>query len=190
MAFFGNRRQNEQDSPEQDESTARQMTPQQPIGFETVLGASNVMNGTLVSKGNVRLDGEFTGDLDISGNVLVGETANIQADIEARNISIAGTVRGNVNGNKVQILRTGKIWGDIVARSLTMEEGAFVDGKIAMIEHSANQPELAEPAPEETAMESDVIEATEPEETADDTVIEAEDGSVTVEDSSDDETDD
>lgn len=118
--------------------TADITVPQHPIGFETVLGASTVIEGKLVSKGNVRLDGEFTGTLDITGNVLVGETAKINADLDARNISIAGAVRGNITGNKVQLLRTGRIWGDISANALTTEEGAFIDGKITMRGHEAH----------------------------------------------------
>jgi len=108
------------------------VSAQQPVGFETVLGANSIMEGHLRSSANVRLDGTFTGTLEISGNVLVGETARITADINARNISIAGAVRGNVSGKKVQILRTGRIWGDIHAQALTTEEGAFIDGKITM----------------------------------------------------------
>ena len=83
------------------------------------------------------MDGQFSGALEISGNILVGESADIRADINARNISIAGSVRGNVCGNKVQLLRTGRIWGDITASALTTEEGAFIDGKITMGGHAA-----------------------------------------------------
>lgn len=124
MSFFTGRRQNE-DTSESEQSASH-------IGFDTVLSASTVLEGTLKSQGNIRLDGTFSGKLDITGNVLVGETAEIDADIEARNISIAGKVRGNVIGNKVQLLKTGHIWGDIQANSLTTEDGAFIDGKIAM----------------------------------------------------------
>ncbi|MCS6836446.1 MAG: polymer-forming cytoskeletal protein [Anaerolineae bacterium] len=108
-----------------------------PVGFETVFGTTCTLEGTLTSSGNVRIDGTFSGALSISGNILVGETAKITADIHARNISIAGAVRGNVSGNKVQILRTGRVWGDIHANALTMEEGAFLDGKITMQGHQA-----------------------------------------------------
>ncbi len=72
---------------------------------------------------------------------MVGETAQINADINAKNISIAGAVRGNVNGKKVQLLRTGRIWGDIRATALTTEEGAFIDGKITMVSPQAPTPE-------------------------------------------------
>jgi len=138
MGIFSNRRQPD-DTPEApNQSTSQSNIPSQPVGFETVLGASSTLEGTLKSKGNVRLDGTFTGTLEINGNILVGETANIHADIDARNISIAGAVRGNVTGNKVQLLRTGRIWGDISAKALTTEEGAFIDGKITMTGHEAN----------------------------------------------------
>jgi cytoskeletal protein CcmA (bactofilin family) len=138
MAFFSSRRQPEQ--PEPDERDAPRSAPS-PIGFETVLGGNASMEGVLSSSGNVRLDGTFSGTLHISGNILVGETAKINADIDARNISIAGAVRGNVTGNKVQILRTGRIWGDIHASALATEEGAFIDGRITMKGHAANVPD-------------------------------------------------
>ena len=137
MAFFSSRRQPEQ--PEPEEREAPRSSPS-PIGFETVLGGNATLEGVLSSSGNVRLDGRFSGTLHITGNILVGETAKINADIDARNISIAGAVRGNVTGNKVQILRTGRVWGDIYATALATEEGAFIDGRITMKGHAANLP--------------------------------------------------
>jgi cytoskeletal protein CcmA (bactofilin family) len=153
MSFFSSRRQ-----PDAPPSTTEERSqsnipalPPQPVGFETVLGANCVLEGKLSSKTNVRLDGTFTGTLEIDGNVLVGETAKITADIHARNVSIAGAVHGNVSGKKVQLLRTGRIWGDIQATALTTEEGAFIDGKITMMSHDAAAPETpaAEEAPQE-----------------------------------------
>jgi cytoskeletal protein CcmA (bactofilin family) len=135
MSFFGTRRQSET-SPEpvskKPELPQGPVAPQPVVGFETVLGANSTLEGTLRSSANIRLDGVFTGTLEITGNVLVGETAKITADINARNISIAGAVRGNISGKKVQLLRTGRVWGDIHAAALTTEEGAFIDGKITM----------------------------------------------------------
>ncbi len=128
--------------------------PRQPVGFETVLGANSVLKGEFRSQANVRLDGTFEGTLEIEGNVLVGETARITADIHAKNVSVAGAVRGNINGNKIQLLRTGRVWGDISASAITTEEGAFIDGKITMIGHPASikgfEPAGSLPAPELT----------------------------------------
>jgi|GEM_PF-4043233 len=140
MSFFSGRR----NSDEAESDSEKQSSGH--VGFDTVLSASTVLEGTLKSEGNIRLDGVFSGKLDITGNVLIGETAEINADIEARNISIAGTVRGNVTGNKVQLLRTGRIKGDIKSNSLTTEDGAFIEGNITM-----NPPvKVKEVEPEET----------------------------------------
>ncbi len=167
MAFWGGRKQ----QPASKNSTFPPPTPlvsvRQPAGFETVLGTSAVMRGELRSQNNVRLDGTFEGTLEIDGNVLVGETAKITADINAKNVAIAGAVRGNVSGKKVQLLRTARVWGDITASAIATEEGAFIEGKITMITHEAAQnldpdafppPEItlqdmaipAPPAPDET----------------------------------------
>lgn len=157
---FGNRGKAEEEAEKAPSPPPVHISPrptaitQQPLGFETVLGPSSILEGKLKSDGNLRLDGTFTGTLEISGNVLVGETANIYADIDGQNISIAGAVRGNVSGNKVQLLRTGRVWGDITAATLTTEEGAFIDGKISMrtTESAPVAPPVAiTPAPEDAA---------------------------------------
>ncbi len=157
MSFFGNRRQEqpappppvreETIEPPRPSPTPAPLPPQQPVGFETVLGANSTMEGTLRSNANVRLDGTFSGTLDINGNVLIGETAKINADVKACNISIAGAVRGNIVGKKVQLLRTGRIWGDITANALTTEEGAFIDGKIRMSSSEAPPADPQQPTP-------------------------------------------
>ncbi|NDJ78315.1 MAG: polymer-forming cytoskeletal protein [Chloroflexi bacterium] len=104
-----------------------------------MLGPSVTLKGDFRSQADVRLDGTFEGTLEIDGNVLIGESAKITADIYARNISIAGAVRGNVSGHKVQLLRTGRVWGDINATAIATEEGAFIEGKVTMIAHDAAQ---------------------------------------------------
>ena len=139
--FFSNRRgQSDNEPPDNVEP----LPARQPVGFDTVIGSNCEIEGKFTSSGNVRMDGKFKGTLEITGNILVGESADISADINARNISIAGTVRGNVTGSKVQLLRTGKIWGDISSSALTTEEGAFIDGKITMVGHSATRPPTEE----------------------------------------------
>lgn len=109
-SLFSGRKQ-----PPSDSSSFPPALPQeiarQPVGFETILGAGATLKGDLRSQGNVRLDGTFEGTLEIDGNVLVGEAAKITADINAKNVSIAGAVRGDVSGKKVQLLRTARVWG-------------------------------------------------------------------------------
>lgn len=139
MSFFGGRKQQSQKQASSFPPPSITSTPRQPVGFETVLGANSTLKGDLKCQGNLRLDGTFEGTLQIEGNVLIGETAKITADINAKNVSIAGAVRGNVGGKKVQLLRTARVWGDISATAISTEEGAFIDGKITMITHEAAQ---------------------------------------------------
>lgn len=177
MSFFGGRRNQPQNEPtpeQQPERPAAYAPPSaspvretretpipaaQPVGFETVLGAGCTLDGSLTSTGNVRLDGTFSGKLDIHGNVLVGESAKINADINAKNISIAGAVRGNVNGKKVQLLRTGRVWGDIVANALSTEEGAFIDGKISMVGKDDLKPATEPISPEDARIDETPVSA-------------------------------
>lgn len=163
MSFFTSRRQSESspEAPQLERQPQRPASSGGPIGFETVLGANCTLEGALKSKANVRLDGIFTGTLEIEGNILVGETARITADIHARNISIAGAVRGNVSGKKVQILRTGRVWGDIEATALTTEEGAFIDGKITMTSHEASAATGAADADPEADQDAEIVDALE-----------------------------
>lgn len=166
MSIFGSRRQAEPmpppGQPERPEPPTPSV-PQSPVGFETVLGANSTIEGVLKSSANVRLDGTFKGTLEITGNILVGETARIEADINARNISVAGAVRGNISGKKVQLLRTGRVWGDISAAALTTEEGAFIRGTITMVSHEAAVQTEPQPLPEQPEVVENLYAPIEPE---------------------------
>lgn len=110
----------------------------QAVGFETVLGANTAFKGDIKSRANVRIDGQFEGDVQVDGNLLVGETARVHANVQAKSeVRIAGAVRGDVSAYKVHLSRTGRVWGDITTNFLVTEEGAFIEGKINMINHPA-----------------------------------------------------
>lgn len=169
--FGGRKSQPAQATPSSVEQAPDQGVPatagaRQLVGFETVLGANSTFKGELKSKANVRIDGNFEGSLDIEGTILVGETARIVANIQARHeVKIAGAVRGNINGRKVHLARTGRVWGDINASALTMDEGSFIDGKVTMAGHPAGAQgfNAALPAPEVSVLQPMVEDAAEPE---------------------------
>ncbi len=147
MSFFGNRRNEPDEEPieavlEDAENEDTQQIepvpePPKPPGFDSVLGVNAVLEGVLRSDANIRLDGQFKGTLEISGNVLVGDTAEIEADINARNTTVAGIVRGNLSGNRIHLLASARVWGDIAASRLIIEEGAFFQGSVTMRDHPA-----------------------------------------------------
>jgi cytoskeletal protein CcmA (bactofilin family) len=84
------------------------------------------------SDGGVRIDGVFEGTIDITGNLVIGESAKVIAEINANNVSIAGAVKGDITGNRVEILDTGRVWGDLRINTLLLNEGAYLRGQTIM----------------------------------------------------------
>ena len=123
----------------------RQAPPPPSSGakIETVIGPNCHCQGTIQSDGGIRLDGIFQGDIDTTGNVIIGESAKVIAEIKANNISVGGAVKGNVTGNKIEVLETGRIWGDLTVNSLLLNEGAYLRGQTMM--HSDLEPPMIEP---------------------------------------------
>ncbi len=115
-------------------SSAPQNIPVSPTNskIETVIGPACRINGKLQSEGGLRIDGIFDGSIHITGNLVVGESATVIADIVAYNITVSGTVKGNITANKIEIMETGKVWGDLNVNTLLLNEGAFLRGNTNM----------------------------------------------------------
>jgi cytoskeletal protein CcmA (bactofilin family) len=111
--------------------------------IETVIGPNCYVQGTIQSDGGIRIDGVFQGELDTTGNVIIGEGAKVVAEIKANNVSVAGAVKGNISGDKVEILETGRVWGDLKVNSLLLNEGAYLRGQTMM--HADIEPPMIEP---------------------------------------------
>jgi cytoskeletal protein CcmA (bactofilin family) len=100
---------------------------------DTVIGKETVINGTMEAKGILRVDGKLQGELTTSGDVIVAEGGLMEAGIKARNISIAGTVNGNIDASGLlEILPTGKLFGDIKVAKLAIGDGAVFRGACEM----------------------------------------------------------
>jgi cytoskeletal protein CcmA (bactofilin family) len=105
--------------------------PQSPK-IETVIGANCHITGNLKSDGGIRIEGVFEGTLETTGNLVISETATVIAEIRAYNMSVSGSLKGNVTANKVEITETGKVWGDLAINSLLLHEGAYLKGQTNM----------------------------------------------------------
>jgi len=100
--------------------------------IETVLGPNARFTGEIQSDGGVRIEGIFEGTVDITGNLVVSESAKVLATIKANNVSVSGAVKGSIQANRVEILETGRIWGDLSVNSLLLNEGAYLRGQTVM----------------------------------------------------------
>jgi cytoskeletal protein CcmA (bactofilin family) len=119
--------------------------------IETIIGPNAHFRGDVQSDGGIRIDGIFEGTVDIAGNLVIGEGAKVIASIKANNISISGAVKGDVAGDRVEILETGRVWGDLVINSLLLNEGAYLRGQTMM--HGDIEPPMIEAPKSQPAAE-------------------------------------
>jgi cytoskeletal protein CcmA (bactofilin family) len=103
-----------------------------PTQIETIVGPNAYFRGDIQSDGGARIEGIFEGTIDVTGNLVIGEGAKVIADIKANNISISGAVKGDITGNKVEILDNGRVWGNLKVGSLLLNEGAYLRGQTTM----------------------------------------------------------
>ena len=98
----------------------------------SVIGPNTYFKGEVQGDGNLRVEGVLEGLVDITGNLVITESGKVLADIKANNISIAGAVKGNIVANRVEVLDTGRVWGDLDLKSLLINEGAYIRGQTVM----------------------------------------------------------
>ena len=109
---------------------------QRPGVFDSVLSKETQSEGTIRTKGSIRIDGEVKGKIESLGDVMIGETASVESDIEAKNVIIAGTVVGNVKASgKLDLLSTGNLKGEVYSSGLVVSEGAKFTGSFHMVDN-------------------------------------------------------
>jgi cytoskeletal protein CcmA (bactofilin family) len=100
---------------------------------ETVIGRGASLNGSFTGTGTLRVDGRVEGQVVHRGDIVVGEAGLVEANIQARNITVAGEIRGSVEAEgKLELTATGKLTGDVKVGALIINEGAFFHGSCAM----------------------------------------------------------
>jgi cytoskeletal protein CcmA (bactofilin family) len=91
------------------------------------------ITGQVNGSSDLIIDGELEGQVQLESHVTVGAEGRVRGDITARTVRIGGRVQGNVHGlEKVEILPTGRLEGDVLAPRVVLAEGAFFKGKVEM----------------------------------------------------------
>ena len=113
-----------------------------------VSSASKII-GNLFFQNAARIDGVVEGDIVAADALIVGDTAEIAARIEAPSVVVSGKVKGEITASKrIEIRAPAKVVGTLTSPILVVQPGAFVDGHCAMPpeasreEHRAREPRL------------------------------------------------
>lgn len=141
-----------------------------PGKIENVVGVSTHFEGRLTSDGNLRIDGVFEGSIETAGNVIIGEQARVMADITANGVQVWGAVRGDITAaGRLEILSSGRVWGDIKVAALLIDEGGIYRGQCVM--QGDGEPLLIE-GPEDDDAEGDEDDSDLPEDYIDSGIVE------------------
>jgi cytoskeletal protein CcmA (bactofilin family) len=102
---------------------------------QTVIGRSMVLRGDLSGKEDLLIEGQFEGTIHLPEHcVTVGANGEVKAETHARQVVILGSVTGNINaGERIEIRKTGRVVGDLVAAAIAIEDGAFFKGSIDIV---------------------------------------------------------
>ncbi len=149
------RREDAADGPAE-EVEERRMAEQG--GEVTIIGQAAKLEGTIVSAGSLRIDGQVKGQINAEGDVMLSAQSNVEADIRADNVSVAGRFKGNiVVKGRAALARGGRVDGNITSKTLIVEEGGIFQGQSIMDQQAAP---AAQPAPVQQAKAAQAAQAT------------------------------
>jgi cytoskeletal protein CcmA (bactofilin family) len=103
-----------------------------PVGEakESVLAAGLTIEGKIEGSGNVRVAGNFKGDIHVQGNLTIEQGAKITGSVRANTVIVSGELEGNIDAaTRVELLQTGVLNGDLKAGSLTVAAGSRMRGR-------------------------------------------------------------
>ena len=118
----------------------------------SIISADLRITGDLVCSGDVQVDGWVEGDIQ-SRNIVVGEGATVHGALQAETVRICGLVKGQVKADSVVLEKTARVTGDVLHKSLAIEQGASLEGMCKRLEAPAGA-QVALPAPTPVANES------------------------------------
>ncbi len=104
--------------------------------IRTTLGNETVFEGTMRFKTSLKIDGTFNGEIISDGYLHIEEGALVKADIRVGSIVIGGVVHGNIVAKeRLEMLSTGKVFGNITTSKLKIADGVVFEGKCEMLKN-------------------------------------------------------
>jgi excisionase family DNA binding protein len=114
--------------------------------LEHTIDVDAAMQGSLTFKDpvNLKINGKFEGTLEAKGNLIVGDTAFVNATIKCENITISGRVKGDIEADsKIELLGRAVLEGNIATPKLIIADGAIFQGNCIMMQDVLNIDDLA-----------------------------------------------
>jgi cytoskeletal protein CcmA (bactofilin family) len=94
----------------------------------SVIGPDLVVTGNLETTGELQIEGDVQGDV-YARRIVVGEQARVVGELVAEEVVVGGVVQGSIRGNSVTFQGASYVEGDVLHRKLTIEKGAYFEGK-------------------------------------------------------------
>ncbi len=102
-------------------------------GLTAFIDQGSSFEGKLSFKDTVRIDGHFSGEISSENTLVIGETGEIEANIESQTVIVSGTIHGDViAGRRVVLNKTAHVAGNIETPSIVVEDGAVLNGRVTM----------------------------------------------------------
>ena len=99
----------------------------------TLLAKGVVLKGEIHVEGTVRIDGRLDGEIQTKGQVIIGEDGLVQGTITAGTVISSGRIKAKVMADdRVQLMRTATLIGEVLTPLLIIEEGAKLQGVMDM----------------------------------------------------------
>lgn len=106
--------------------------------FNGFIGAGSHLQGELHFEDMFRIEGKLTGTIISNGELIIGEEGEIDGEARVRRIFVAGTVRGHLRASeRIEVAASGRVMADLSTPALTIEDGAFFEGRCSMEAHPA-----------------------------------------------------
>jgi cytoskeletal protein CcmA (bactofilin family) len=97
------------------------------------------ITGELLSDGDIRIDGELSGNIESKGRLVIGASGKVEGEIRCKSCEIAGTHKGKLYISDLLSLKASStVSGDIVTGKLSIEPGAFFNGTCTMGDETTN----------------------------------------------------
>jgi cytoskeletal protein CcmA (bactofilin family) len=110
----------------------------------TIIDAQADIEGKLKGK-DVVVHGRFRGEIALSGRLVLGEGAKVEAAVSAEAVEIAGELKGDVRGKTVTLTEKARVQGTVDARVLVVREGAWLSGSVSAGEGASKGTAAAPP---------------------------------------------